>query len=123
MSRERILDEIRRTAKENGGGPLGMVRFQKETGITRDAWLGKYWRQWNRAVAEAGFKPNERTQLFDRDALVECLAKLAREHGRFPSDADIALARASGAELPHKHLFRKLGKLPARVELVRAYAR
>lgn len=122
MSRERILDEIRRTAADNGGSPLGRLRFQKETGITRDAWMGKYWRRWSDAVFAAGFTPNERPARIEHDELVEQLARLTREHRRFPTDADLALAKANGADVPHRHLFRKLGKLPERVEAVRAFA-
>ena len=31
MDKEHILNEIRRTAKENGGSPLGQARFQQQT--------------------------------------------------------------------------------------------
>jgi hypothetical protein len=34
MTREEILNEIRRTAAENGGKPLGRDRFLRITGIT-----------------------------------------------------------------------------------------
>lgn len=70
VKKETILDEIRRTAEENGGVPLGLVRFQKETGITRDAWLGKFWRRWSEAVQAAGYTPNERTPRIEDEALV-----------------------------------------------------
>jgi hypothetical protein len=42
MTKEEILNEIRRTAKENSGKPLGQNRFLKETGINPYDW-GKYW--------------------------------------------------------------------------------
>ena len=29
MDKQHIIDEIRRTAKDNGGAPLGMDRFQQ----------------------------------------------------------------------------------------------
>jgi hypothetical protein len=32
MDKEHILNEIRRTAKENGGSPLGQARFHQQTG-------------------------------------------------------------------------------------------
>lgn len=122
MRREQILDEIRRTATENGGVPLGLARFNKETGITRETWLGKYWRRWSEAVAEAGFVPNERSKAVERDDLLRGLALLTRENGRFPTDAEIGMARTNGAQLPHHHRFRKLGDLATRVQLLRAYA-
>jgi len=34
-SKNIIIDEIRRTAKDNGGKPLGQARFENETGIKK----------------------------------------------------------------------------------------
>ncbi len=100
-----------------------MLRFKKETGIARDAWLGKFWRRWNEAVEEAGFTPNAPTPAVERDELLKYLAQLTRENRRFPTDADLSIAKVNGARLPHKHAFRKLGGISIRIDLVRAYAR
>ncbi len=54
MSRERILAEIKRTARKNDGVVLGQRRFEAETGIRISSWRGKYWRSWSDAVEEAG---------------------------------------------------------------------
>ena len=43
MSKQHILDEIRRTAEENGGVPLGLDRFVVATGIKEFDWRGRYW--------------------------------------------------------------------------------
>ena len=44
-TKEEILNEIKRTAKENGGKPLGTKRFLDETGIGVYDWgiLAKIW--------------------------------------------------------------------------------
>ena len=59
MRKERIVDEIRRTAEKNGGIPLGKLRFLKETGIKEADWSGKFWSKWSEAIQEAGYTPNE----------------------------------------------------------------
>ncbi len=46
MTKEEILDEIRRMAAENGGRPLGRGRFLQETGIQESDWAGRYWVRW-----------------------------------------------------------------------------
>jgi len=51
MTRQHILDEIRRSAKENGGVPLGLKRFEQKTGIGYYDWWGNYWSRWLTGVA------------------------------------------------------------------------
>jgi hypothetical protein len=43
MTRAQIIQEIQRTAKQNGGKPLGRRKFTTETGIKESDWLGVYW--------------------------------------------------------------------------------
>ena len=54
MDKQHIIDEIRRTAKDNGGAPLGTDRFQQETGIKSADWFGRFWARWGDALGEAG---------------------------------------------------------------------
>jgi hypothetical protein len=54
MDREHILQEIRRTAAENGGMPLGAQTFFREAGIRESDWKGKLWARWSDAIREAG---------------------------------------------------------------------
>ena len=63
MAKQEILNTIRQTAKQNGGKPLGVARFGKETGINPYDW-GKYWARFGDAQKEAGFTPNQRQACF-----------------------------------------------------------
>lgn len=53
-SREQILVAMKRTARVNGGKPLGQVPFEKSTGIRTRAWRGKFWKNYSELVREAG---------------------------------------------------------------------
>jgi len=59
MKKEHILSEIKRTAFENEGVPLGINRFREETGIRKEDWEGKFWAKWSDAQVEAGLEPNQ----------------------------------------------------------------
>src|SRR5260370_1077544 len=79
MNRQHILDEIRRTAKGNGGVPLGHKRFEQETGIRYHDWFGKHWGRWGDAVRDAGLSPNTLQDAFSDDVLIEKLIAFIRE--------------------------------------------
>ncbi len=54
VNKQIILAQIKKTAAENGGVPLGVLRFENATGIKQTEWLGRYWARWSDAVREAG---------------------------------------------------------------------
>jgi hypothetical protein len=60
MDKQHILEEIKRTARENGGRPLGLDRFWKATGIKEFDWRGKHWENFGDAQEEAGFPRNSK---------------------------------------------------------------
>jgi hypothetical protein len=60
MNKEQIIGEIRRTAKANGGLPLGWRRFEAETGIGYCDWYRQYWTRWSDAIREAGLDEPDR---------------------------------------------------------------
>lgn len=84
MDKQYILDEIRRTADENGGAPLGRTRFAGETGIKIADWSGRFWARWGDALCEAGLEPNVLQIAYQPDELMERFVALARELGHFP---------------------------------------
>jgi hypothetical protein len=111
MTREHILGEIRRTAVENGGVPLGRTKFYTATGIKQSDWYGIHWARWGDAVREAGFQANSLTEAFTEEQLIQQLVALARELGRFPLHADIRMKHRQDAAFPGHDAFRKLGPL------------
>jgi len=76
MTRDHILSEIRRTARENNGVALGKQRFETETGIKIHDWLGRFWARWGDALKEAGFEPNQITTARSVDDMLSRVAAL-----------------------------------------------
>lgn len=123
MDKQHILDEIRRTAEENGGKPLGSRRFQQETGIKESDWYGRYWVRWSDAVQEAGYSPNKLQGAFDEDRLMESLVMLIRELRRFPVEGDLILKRRLDPRFPSHNTFRRFGTRPHLVARVLEYCK
>ncbi len=89
MDKEHILSEIKRTTQENGGAPLGMGRFEKETEIKQWDWCGKYWTKRGDAIAEAGYSnPNKLQTSYTDDFLIGKLIGLIQELGHFPTSTE-----------------------------------
>jgi hypothetical protein len=118
MDREHVLREIRRTAAANGGTPVGLRRFEEETGIRYHDWYGQFWSKWSDAVREAGFQPNQMTEAYGLDVLFDCLVVLTRKLGRVPTVGDLVLATNNDPNFPSEKSFRRLGRKPERVSRV-----
>lgn len=101
LTKEHILSEIRRTAAQNHGTPLGEARFFTETGIKKSDWHGKYWVRWSDALKEAGFQPNQWIMARSDDDLLSHLAALVRQLGHFPVDGEIKLKARSTRGFPN----------------------
>lgn len=108
MYKQRILNEIRRTAEANGGEPLGRVRFRQETGITDSDW-GKIWVRWNEAISEAGFQPNQLQAPYTDLLLIESFIGLVRDLGHFPVAAEVRMRARNGAKFPSRNSFARFG--------------
>ncbi len=115
MTKQRILDEIRRTAAINDGVPLGTDRFASETGIKEADWRGRYWARWTDAVREAGLTPNALQPRADEDLLIRQLAKFIRELGRYPTVSEMRLRKREDNAFPNHKV---LERLASRAELI-----
>jgi hypothetical protein len=115
VDREKVLEEIRRCAAENGGQPLGRGRFEEETGIREADWLGRYWARWSDAVEEAGLAPNTLQGAYSDDELLRSLASLVRELGHFPTAPELKMRRLRDSTFPSSKVFERLGSKTRRV--------
>jgi hypothetical protein len=109
MKRDYIIAEIRRTAAENGGTPLGRRRFAAETGIKESDWYGKHWASWGAALQAAGFDPNEKQEKLGDELLLQKLARLIQELGRFPVAAELRMKARADRSFPSHNTFRRFG--------------
>lgn len=119
MSKQHILDEIRRTAEENGGVPLGLDRFVVATGIKEFDWRGRYWARWGDAVREAGLTANTVRARTDEEYLVSQLASFIRELGRYPTVSEMRLRKRQDDAFPNHKVF---DRFATRAELVQKVA-
>lgn len=108
MQKDEIIAEMRRTAQENDGKPLGSRRFEQVTGIKPYDW-GKYWARFGDAQRDAGFEPNKLNSSFSDEYLLERVANLTRDLQRFPTTAEQRLKRESDPGFPDEKTFRRFG--------------
>jgi len=118
MDKQFILDEIKRTAAENGGIALGRDAFRAATGIKQTDWYGKFWVRWGDALQEVGFEPNEFQSAFDDDHMLAKVAALVLELGHFPVEGELRMKARNDKSFPSHSTFARLGsksKLASRV--------
>jgi len=123
MDKKHIIDEIKRTAKENNGISLGKQKFARVTGIKFSDWHGIYWTKWGDAVREAGFKPNKFNVAYDVNVLIENVISLIREIKKFPTSGEIKLKSHNTKEFPSHNVFRRLGKKPEMAQKILDYCK
>jgi hypothetical protein len=121
MKKEHILSEIRRTADENKGLPLGRGRFEKETGIKQSDWSGKYWTRWNDALMEAGYSPNQMQSAYEDAYLIQKLVELIKELGHFPTAPEIRLKCYQDKTFPSHNTFSRFGNKSQLIQAVLSY--
>lgn len=104
-SREQILAEIRRTAEENGGRPLGRLQFSRATGLSEYV-VNQFWPNYSSAVSDAGLVPNEfNTARASEPELLDLLAVEVRRLGRLPTNAELIMRRRNDQTFPNQRVF------------------
>lgn len=101
MTKQFIIQEIKRTAAANGGVPLGQRTFEIETGVKYTEWFGKIWARWSDALQEAGFEPNKLTAAFEESDILRKYADFTRELRRLPAMGDLRLKKRHDPTFPN----------------------
>jgi hypothetical protein len=122
VSKEHIVQEIRRIAGERGNPP-GRRLFERETGIKMAEWYDVHWRSWGDALREAGFRPNRKQTKLDSGVLLSKFAEAVRHFGRVPAEIDIRMYSREREDFPghttfSNHFGNKSGLLIALAEWV-----
>jgi hypothetical protein len=117
MDRQNILDLMRATAAENGGQPLGRLRFEAAAGIKEYHW-SKHWPRYNDLVLESGLEPNKKQEAYSTSELIESLALLTRRLGRFPTNNDL---RGTNSEISDKTFRTRFVSKVGMVQVVREF--
>jgi hypothetical protein len=110
VTKQYIISEIKRTAEANAGVPLGMARFEAETGITYSDWFGMHWVRWGDALEEAGYPPNTMQGSYDEEFLIEKLIEFIREIGHYPVRGELVMKAKSESGFPSANAFQRRGK-------------
>jgi hypothetical protein len=108
ITKDKILDEIKRSAKENNGKPLGIARFEQETGIKAYYWK-KYWARFGEAQKEAGFEPNQLQSGYTDEFVIKKVISVMRKLAKFPTFDELAVEKNNDSEFPSLGVFTKFG--------------
>jgi hypothetical protein len=103
-TKQEIIKAIQQTAKDNDGKPLGMGRFEKETGIKPYDWQ-RYWTRFSEAQQEAGFSPNQLQVPYSDDFLLKKIIFLARKLKKFPTTREIRIEKITNSDFPDNSAF------------------
>lgn len=107
MDKDHIIQTIQRTARENGGAPLGRSAFETETKVGTKDWLGIHWAKWGDALINAGFEPIH--QPSDESYALRQMAALIRRLQKFPTLAECRQHPKTDNAFPCVYTIQRLG--------------
>jgi hypothetical protein len=106
-TKQEIVDEIKRTANENGGKPLGIDSFKKETGIGGYEWQ-RYWARFSDAQRDAGVSPNRVNSAFAEEFLIDQVIGVVRKLKKLPTYVELRLEKIHDPKFPYRAITKRL---------------
>ena len=121
MTRDEILSEIRRMARQRGGR-VGLKSFLKATGIPEKQILGKHWATWNEALTEGGIATTSfRRPRADETSVLEAVAHLIQRLRKWPTENEFSLERRRDSSFPSLKVIRRLRRSGTLVRKLQAH--
>ena len=121
MTKEQILSDIRRVAKQRGGR-VSLDAFLAATGIKEHQLLGTFWATWNEAVAEAGLPTSRFARpKTEESSIIEPFADLVERLKKWPTQNELLLERRHDGSFPSLKVIRHLSQAPAFASKLAAY--
>lgn len=123
-TREEILNETRRLAKEKGGRAPSEKELDLNAGIKNYYWH-KYWTKITDLQKESGLPPNTFFKIpHQHDALCKKFVLLIRELGKWPTKAEIEVKHYKETNFPGSSIFyRNLGNIQDLANNIFEYAK
>lgn len=116
MTKDELVDALRRTARDHGGRPPGESRFLSARGLTRsDLWDAAI-RSYGDLCELAGFPRNRLNRRYERDQLFQSLARLTIQLNRFPNHTDREFAHHHDKSFPSYEAFRTAAQDPSALD-------
>ena len=109
MDRTRIVAEIKRMARQNGGQAPGRQKFEKDSGIKFHDWYPHFWLRWGDALQEAGFFPNKMQGAFKDEFVFESYIALVRRLRHVPVAGELRRESKSNPSFPSESVFNRFG--------------
>jgi hypothetical protein len=97
--RQTILNEIIRTARQNGNRPVGEKTFSQETGIS-PYYRRRYWATYGAACREAGYEPNMPYTRHPAGFLETEFINLARKLNKYPTMGEMQVENTENPAFP-----------------------
>jgi len=123
MTKDEIINEIRRIA-EVDGKPPGMRKFENVSSIPKSKWFGIYWTKWSDALSDAGLSPNKINCATPTEVLAQEYLSLVEYLGHVPTEGEMRLRRQNTPNFASHNTFRdRLGKKNQLLKAVIEYAK
>lgn len=105
ITREDIVEEIRKLAMVSNGVPPGQGQFESATGIKTGYWKGRFWARWGDALVEAGFEAKALNPKIPTEQVLDQLRLYVGELGRFPVQPEFAMRARGNKAFPSYDTF------------------